>query len=250
MPDPPARRPGTPGLCRQPLAPFGAATVENDAAALGRHAGTEAVTAGAHKIARLESTLHGWSTARSPARSSSWALALNLFVLHKAWDTRSLAPGKGWAAYRAKARPSQLHSPSQIPFVPAAGQPLSRALKAELGQVRIRAVEGWRVARDEKIDLCIIGAGPAGIAAAERAAALGRRVVLVEAGEMGGVAHNWGALPAEALAEAAERAHQIRTARDLGLGADEPRINFLRVNGRIRSAIEAAAPTVSAEHLA
>ena len=105
------------------------------------------------------------------------------------------------------------------------------------------------MAQDDKIDLCIIGAGPAGIAAAERAAARGARVVLVEAGELGGVSHNWGTLPAQALSAAAERAHQIRSARDLGIGAEEPRINFARVNARIRSAIEDASPTVSAEHL-
>lgn len=105
------------------------------------------------------------------------------------------------------------------------------------------------MAQDDKIDLCIIGAGPAGIAAAERAAARGARVVLVEAGELGGVSHNWGTLPAQALSAAAERAHQIRSARDLGIGTDEPRINFARVNARIRSAIEDANPTVSAEHL-
>src|SRR5690606_17793590 len=67
---------------------------------------------------------------------------------------------------------------------------------------------------------------------------------------MGGVSHNWGTLPAQALAETAERAHQIRTAREFGLGADEPRINFSRVNSRVRAAIEAAAPAVSPQHFA
>ncbi|AEQ50123.1 dihydrolipoyl dehydrogenase family protein [Pelagibacterium halotolerans] len=105
------------------------------------------------------------------------------------------------------------------------------------------------MAQDERIDLCIVGAGPAGIAAAERAAARGLRVVLVEAGELGGVSHNWGALPAQALSAAAERAHQIRTARDLGLGSDEPRVNFARINARIRTTIEDAGPAVSPEHL-
>lgn len=106
------------------------------------------------------------------------------------------------------------------------------------------------MAQDEKIDLCIVGAGPAGIAAAERAVARDARVVLIEGGELGGVSHNWGTLPAQALAAAAERAHLIRNARDLGLGADEPRINFARINARLRAAVEEASPKVSAEHLA
>lgn len=106
------------------------------------------------------------------------------------------------------------------------------------------------MAQDDRIDLCIIGAGPAGIAAAERAAARDARVVLVEGGELGGVSHNWGSLPAQALAAAAERAHQVRTARDLGIGAEEPRINFARINARLRAAVDEASPKVSAEHLA
>ncbi|HWJ88246.1 MAG TPA: NAD(P)/FAD-dependent oxidoreductase [Pelagibacterium sp.] len=105
------------------------------------------------------------------------------------------------------------------------------------------------MARDDTIDLCIIGAGPAGIAAAEEAVALGVRVTLVEANMPGAVSHHGGMLPAHAFAAAAERAHLIRTARDLGLGADEPRINFARINARVRAVIEAAAPTVSTEHL-
>ncbi|UYQ71801.1 NAD(P)/FAD-dependent oxidoreductase [Pelagibacterium flavum] len=105
------------------------------------------------------------------------------------------------------------------------------------------------MAQGDRIDLCIVGAGPAGIAAAERALARGLRVVLVEAGEFGGVAHNWGALPSQALAAAAERADHIRNARNLGLGTDEPRINFARINARIRAMIEDANATVSPEHL-
>src|SRR5690606_32796198 len=45
-------------LGREPLAPERATAIDDLAAVLGRHAGTETVTAGAHKIARLKSTLH------------------------------------------------------------------------------------------------------------------------------------------------------------------------------------------------
>ncbi len=55
-----------PDLCRKPLAPDRATAIENLAAVLGRHAGTETVTAGAHKIARLESTLHYGSSRAGP----------------------------------------------------------------------------------------------------------------------------------------------------------------------------------------
>ena len=42
-----------------------AAQIEDLAAVLGRHAGAEAVAAGAHKDARLESTLHSFTPRRA-----------------------------------------------------------------------------------------------------------------------------------------------------------------------------------------
>src|SRR5690606_32396051 len=71
------------GLRRQPGPSLGAATVDDRAATLGRHAGTETVPTGAHKIARLKSTLHEWSIALRTARSSSWALCVNLKSLRE-----------------------------------------------------------------------------------------------------------------------------------------------------------------------
>ena len=38
----------------------------------------------------------------------------------------------------------------------------------------------------DRYDLCVIGGGPAGIAGAIRAADLGKRVALIEAGPLGG----------------------------------------------------------------
>ena len=106
------------------------------------------------------------------------------------------------------------------------------------------------MAQEDRIDLCIIGAGPAGIAAAEHARRQGARVVLIEAGEIGGVSHNWGTLPAQALAASAARAHAIRTARDVGLDALDPRINFGRVNAHLRAVIETAGLDISSQRLA
>ena len=106
------------------------------------------------------------------------------------------------------------------------------------------------MAQEDRIDLCIRGAGPAGSAAAEHARRQGARVVLIEAGEIGGVSHNWGTLPAQALAASAARAHAIRTARDVGLDALDPRINFGRVNAHLRAVIETAGLDISSQRLA
>lgn len=102
-------------------------------------------------------------------------------------------------------------------------------------------------AASERFDLAIIGAGPAGLAATEAALAMGASTVLIEAVEMGGVALNWGALPAHVLAACARRAHDIRNAGNVGIGADEPRINLARIHTHIKSVVESARADVSLE---
>ena len=55
-------------------------------------------------------------------------------------------------------------------------------------------------------DLCIIGAGSGGLSVAAGAAQLGRKVVLIEKGEMGGDCLNTGCVPSKALPAAGARA--------------------------------------------
>ena len=105
------------------------------------------------------------------------------------------------------------------------------------------------VAREAKVDLCVIGAGQAGIGAAMDAAALGASVVLIKAGTLEEKSRLWAPLATQALAASARRAHDIRTARDMGIGADEPRINFARLNARVKDVLAQAAPDLSTERL-
>ena len=55
-------------------------------------------------------------------------------------------------------------------------------------------------------DLCIIGAGAAGLSVAAAAAAFGVRTVLIEKGEMGGECLHTGCVPSKALIAAARAA--------------------------------------------
>ncbi|HEV2186234.1 MAG TPA: FAD-dependent oxidoreductase, partial [Stellaceae bacterium] len=59
-------------------------------------------------------------------------------------------------------------------------------------------------------DLCVVGAGAAGLAVAAAAAQMGASVVLIERGEMGGECLNTGCVPSKSLLAAARLAHEWR----------------------------------------
>ncbi len=86
----------------------------------------------------------------------------------------------------------------------------------------------------DRYDLLILGAGAAGLAAAEFAASLDLRVGVIERARLGG-ANLWTAdVPSKALAASARAAHTMRNADRLGLEPVAARIDTARVWGRIR----------------
>ncbi|WP_116134309.1 NAD(P)/FAD-dependent oxidoreductase [Tropicimonas sp. IMCC34043] len=95
-------------------------------------------------------------------------------------------------------------------------------------------------------DLCILGAGSAGLSLAAGAAQMGASVVLLERGAMGGDCLNTGCVPSKALIAAANRAQGIR-AGGLGIKGQEPSVNFAEVMGHVRGAIATIAPHDSQE---
>ena len=66
-------------------------------------------------------------------------------------------------------------------------------------------------------DIAVIGGGPGGYTAAEKAARLGKRVVLFEERELGGTCLNRGCIPTKALLRSAEVYHKARNSSDLGV---------------------------------
>ena len=99
---------------------------------------------------------------------------------------------------------------------------------------------------DLKPDICIIGAGSAGLSVAAVASQLGSKVVLIERGRMGGECLNFGCVPSKALLAAAKVAHTIRSANSFGIDAT-PHVDFSRVRAHVRSVIDAIAPHDSIE---
>jgi pyruvate/2-oxoglutarate dehydrogenase complex dihydrolipoamide dehydrogenase (E3) component len=96
-------------------------------------------------------------------------------------------------------------------------------------------------------DVCIIGAGSAGLSVASAAAQLGARTILFERGEMGGDCLNYGCVPSKALLAAAHRAQNVRTAGVFGVHAPDPEIDFPAVMQHVHSVIAAIAPHDSVE---
>lgn len=96
-------------------------------------------------------------------------------------------------------------------------------------------------------DLCIIGAGSGGLSVAAGAAQLGRKVVLIEKGEMGGDCLNTGCIPSKALIAAGARAHAMRTSQKFGIGPVDPDIDFSAVIGHVQDVIDTIAPVDSQE---
>lgn len=97
----------------------------------------------------------------------------------------------------------------------------------------------------DNFDLCVIGAGSAGLSIAAGASQLGARVALVEKGAMGGDCLNTGCVPSKALLAAAHRAVAWREAGAFGLAAEAPAVDFPAVMRHLQEVIAAIAPNDS-----
>lgn len=94
------------------------------------------------------------------------------------------------------------------------------------------------MSEEQRWDLVIIGAGPAGYVGAVRAAQMGARVVVVDEGQVGGTCLNRGCIPTKALAATAEVLNTVRRASDFGIEVGEVRIDFPKALARQRQVVE------------
>ena len=97
------------------------------------------------------------------------------------------------------------------------------------------------------VDVCVVGAGAAGLSVAAGAAQFGLTTTLVEMGEMGGECLNSGCVPSKALLAAAKRAHHIRQPNFGGIDGQEPPVDFAKVKKSVSEVIDAIAPNDSVE---
>jgi len=86
-------------------------------------------------------------------------------------------------------------------------------------------------------NVLVVGAGPAGVAAALRAADLGARTALVTSAEFGGMAANDGPVPVRTLAHAGRLLRDARQLSRYGVAVGEPVLNYSRLLGRVREIV-------------
>jgi pyruvate/2-oxoglutarate dehydrogenase complex dihydrolipoamide dehydrogenase (E3) component len=89
-----------------------------------------------------------------------------------------------------------------------------------------------------RVDVVVVGGGPAGTFAALRAGDLGAHTTLVTSGEFGGMAANDGPAPVRTLAHAARLLRDARQLGRYGVEVGEPRLDYSRLLGRVGEVVE------------
>jgi pyruvate/2-oxoglutarate dehydrogenase complex dihydrolipoamide dehydrogenase (E3) component len=88
------------------------------------------------------------------------------------------------------------------------------------------------------LDVVVIGAGPAGVVAALRAADLGAKTALITRDQFGGMAANDGPVPVRTLAHAARLMREARQLSRYGVVVSEPMLDYPRLLARVRDVVE------------
>ncbi len=87
------------------------------------------------------------------------------------------------------------------------------------------------------IDVIVLGAGPAGVLAALRAADLGARTVLISRAEFGGMAAMDGPVPVRTLAHAARLLRDARQFSRYGIRVGQPVLDYAQLLTRVREVV-------------
>ncbi len=101
-------------------------------------------------------------------------------------------------------------------------------------------IEAMASSPSEPFDVVVVGAGPAGVVAALRAARLGAKTALITRDHFGGMAANDGPVPVRTLAQAARLIREARQLPLYGIAGGEPSLDYPRLLARVRDVTEDA----------
>jgi dihydrolipoamide dehydrogenase len=87
-------------------------------------------------------------------------------------------------------------------------------------------------------DIVVLGGGIGGYTAAIRAAQLGKSVIIVEKGKLGGTCLHSGCIPSKALLRSAEVFSTMQHSEDYGIEASNVSLNFLKVQERKQKIVD------------
>jgi pyruvate/2-oxoglutarate dehydrogenase complex dihydrolipoamide dehydrogenase (E3) component len=88
-----------------------------------------------------------------------------------------------------------------------------------------------------RVDVVVIGGGPAGVVAALRAAELGAHTALITREQVGGMAASDGPVPVRALAQAARLRREARHLSRYGVGPSESSLDYGRLLARVQEVV-------------
>jgi dihydrolipoamide dehydrogenase len=86
-------------------------------------------------------------------------------------------------------------------------------------------------------DIIIIGAGPAGLNAAQQAGKLGARTALISKGYVGGMAATDGPVPVRTLAYAARLVREAQQLEQYGIASAPPNVDYPKLMERVRDVV-------------
>src|SRR5215470_7372195 len=83
-----------------------------------------------------------------------------------------------------------------------------------------------------KVDVIVLGTGQAGVPLATRLAHAGKRVMVIERGELGGTCTNHGCTPTKTMIASARAVHLARTAQRLGVQVPDVKVDLAAIVDR------------------
>ena len=85
---------------------------------------------------------------------------------------------------------------------------------------------------EQNYDVIVIGAGPGGYIAAERAGQAGKKALLIEKEDLGGVCLNWGCIPTKTLLASSKLFYQAQHGESFGVDTENVTFNLERAMQR------------------